>query len=71
MCDLGPHCLSLYLTMLNNVSKHVQQTTKADGIFRWIFAGVLRVKQFVEGLHPSCYIAAAKAIDPLVLERNK
>ena len=32
--DLGLHCLSLYLTLLNNVSKNLQQTTKAGGIFR-------------------------------------
>ena len=31
--DLGPHCLSLYLTLLNNVSKNLQQMTKADRIF--------------------------------------
>ena len=38
--NLGPHCLSLYLTLLNNVSKNLQQTTTADRIFRLIFAGV-------------------------------
>ena len=31
---LGPHCLSLHLTLLNNVSKNLQQKTNADGIFR-------------------------------------
>ena len=36
------HCLSLYLTLLNNVSKNLQQTTNADRIFRGFFAGVLR-----------------------------
>ena len=33
--DLDPHCFSLYLTLLNDVSKNLQQTTNADdGIFR-------------------------------------
>ena len=31
--DLGSHGLSLYL---NNASKHLQQTTKTDRIFRLI-----------------------------------
>ena len=44
--DLGPHCLSLYLTMLNNVSKHLQQTTKQTEILDE-FSGVLRVKLHV------------------------
>ena len=35
--DLGPHCLSLYLALLNNVSKNLQQTTNADGIFGSFF----------------------------------
>ena len=38
--DLGPHCLSLYLVLLNNVSIKLQQTTNADGIFGLFFAGV-------------------------------
>ena len=43
--DLGPHCLSLFLTLLINVGKKLQQTTKADVIFRCIFAGVIRVNR--------------------------
>ena len=42
--DLGRHCLSLYLTLLNNASKNLQQTTKADRILDDHFADVLRVK---------------------------
>ena len=39
--DLGPHCLSLYLALLNNVSKTLQQTTNTDEIFGlFFFAGV-------------------------------
>ena len=41
--DLGAHCLSLWLALLNNVSKNLQQTTS----FRMIFAGVLRVRQTI------------------------
>ena len=48
--DLGPHFLSLYLTLLNNVSKNLQQTTNADRIFRLLFAGVLRVKNEEDNL---------------------
>ena len=44
---MGPHCLSLYLALLNNVSKKLQQTTNADGIFGLFFAGVLRVKAYL------------------------
>ena len=31
---MGSHCLSLYLILLNNVSKDLQQTTKAGIIFK-------------------------------------
>ena len=37
--DQGPHCLSRYLTLLNNVSKNLQPTEFSDDFF----AGILRV----------------------------
>ena len=40
---MDPHCLPLYLHLLNNVSKTLQQTTLAGDIFRSIFAGSLKV----------------------------
>ena len=43
--DLGSHRSPLYLTLLDNVSKHSQQTTKADGIVKLIFASVLMVNE--------------------------
>ena len=42
--DLGPHCLSQNLTLSNNVSKNLQQTTNADRFSDDIFAGLLRIK---------------------------
>ena len=39
---LGTHCLSLYLALLNNVSKKMQQTTIAAGIFGFFFLLVLK-----------------------------
>ena len=39
---LGPHFLSLYLNLSNDVCKNMQQTTEADSIFE----GILRVNFF-------------------------
>ena len=41
--DLCPYCLPQYLNRSNYVSKNMQQMTLADGIFRLIFAGTLRI----------------------------
>ena len=40
---MGPHCLSLYLTLLNNASKKVAADDNCRRKFQMIFAGVLRV----------------------------
>ena len=58
--DQDSHCLSLYLTYLNKVGKHLQQTTKVDGIFRRIFDGVLRAKTHTATLH--CIALFSKGI---------
>ena len=39
--------MPLYLALLNNISKKLQQTTNIDGIFRMIFAGVLKAKAYL------------------------
>ena len=40
--DMGPNFLSLYITLLNNVNKNLQQTTKQTEFSDEFLAGILR-----------------------------
>ena len=44
---MGSHCLSIYLALLNNVSKNLRQTTNADGIFGLFICWRLMVKVYL------------------------
>ena len=44
---MGSHCLSLYLILLSNVSKDLQQTKTAGGIFKWCFCWRLMFEKMI------------------------